>query len=62
LNAARILQHSDGAGFLTGFGKFTVAKQAGREGGNPQTGAKIKIQPKGLPKFKAGSKPKERVG
>jgi DNA-binding protein HU-beta len=47
---------------LTGFGKFTVAKQAGREGVNPQTGAKMKIQPKVLPKFKAGAKLKERVG
>ncbi len=41
---------------LVGFGTFSVAERAAREGRNPQTGKKIKIQAKKVVKFKAGSK------
>ena len=40
---------------LVGFGSFSVAKRAAREGRNPQTGKTIKIQAKKVVKFKAGS-------
>lgn len=46
---------------LVGFGTFGVAKRAAREGRNPQTGKKIKIQPSNVVKFKAGSKLKSTV-
>ena len=41
---------------LIGFGTFSVAERAAREGRNPQTGKKIKIPAKKIVKFKAGSK------
>ena len=41
---------------LIGFGTFSVAERAAREGRNPQTGKKIKIPAKKVVKFKAGSK------
>lgn len=41
---------------LIGFGTFSVAERAAREGRNPQTGKKIKISAKKVVKFKAGSK------
>ncbi|MCK9295497.1 MAG: HU family DNA-binding protein [Desulfobulbaceae bacterium] len=41
---------------LIGFGTFSVAERAAREGRNPQTGKKIKIAAKKAVKFKAGSK------
>ncbi len=47
---------------LTGFGKFMVSTQAARNGVNPQTGARQRIEAKVIPRFKAGSKLKERVG
>lgn len=40
---------------LVGFGSFSVAKRAAREGRNPQTGKKIKIAAKKVVKFKAGA-------
>jgi DNA-binding protein HU-beta len=40
---------------LVGFGSFSVAKRAAREGRNPQTGKAIKIAAKKVCKFKAGS-------
>jgi DNA-binding protein HU-beta len=40
---------------LIGFGTFSVAKRAARDGRNPQTGATIKIAAKNVAKFKAGS-------
>ena len=46
---------------LVGFGTFEVAKRAGREGKNPQTGAKIKIPASKAPKFKAGKALKDTV-
>ena len=39
---------------LVGFGSFYVAKQQGRTGRNPRTGASIKIAPKSVVKFKPG--------
>lgn len=41
---------------LVGFGTFSVAKRAARQGRNPQTGKMIKIKAKRVAKFKAGSK------
>jgi DNA-binding protein HU-beta len=46
---------------LTGFGTFAVAKRSAREGRNPQTGAKIKIPAKKVPKFKPGKALREAV-
>ena len=46
---------------LVGFGTFSVAKRAAREGRNPQTGKKIKIKATKVVKFKAGSKLKGMV-
>ncbi|MEO6904487.1 MAG: HU family DNA-binding protein [Bacteroidia bacterium] len=40
---------------LVGFGSFSVAKRAARNGRNPQTGKEIKIAAKRVAKFKAGS-------
>jgi DNA-binding protein HU-beta len=39
---------------LVGFGTFTVGKRKARTGRNPQTGAKIKIAARKVPKFRAG--------
>ncbi len=41
---------------LVGFGTFSVAKRAERQGRNPQTGKMIKIAAKKVAKFKAGRK------
>jgi DNA-binding protein HU-beta len=41
---------------LIGFGTFSAAKRAARDGRNPQTGKKIKIKAKTVAKFKAGSR------
>ncbi len=38
---------------LVGFGTFSVAKRAARNGRNPKTGATIKIKAKKVAKFKA---------
>ena len=46
---------------LIGFGTFSVAKRAAREGRNPQTGKAIKIKAKKVPKFVAGKKLKYMV-
>ena len=40
---------------LVGFGSFSVAKRAARNGRNPQTGKAIKIAAKKVAKFKAGA-------
>ena len=39
---------------LIGFGSFSVANRAARQGRNPQTGATIQIAASKQPKFKAG--------
>ena len=46
---------------LTGFGTFKVIKAKARIGVNPQTGKKIKILARKLPKFKASGLLKKRV-
>lgn len=40
---------------LVGFGTFSVAKRAKREGRNPRTGKVLTIPAKKIAKFKAGS-------
>ena len=46
---------------LIGFGTFSSAKRAKREGRNPQTGKKITIPAKKVPKFSAGKTLKDAV-
>jgi nucleoid DNA-binding protein len=46
---------------ITGFGTFKTAKRKAREGRNPQTGAKVQIAAKTVPKFSAGKLLKEAV-
>jgi len=48
---------------LTGFGKFSVAKRAAREGVNPRDpgGAKIKIAARTVPRFSPGAALKSAV-
>ncbi|MGO9555339.1 MAG: HU family DNA-binding protein [Syntrophobacteraceae bacterium] len=46
---------------LVGFGTFSVAERAKREGRNPRTGAKIKIPASKVVKFKAGKTLSEKV-
>ena len=41
---------------LVGFGTFSVAKRAARQGRNPQTGKPMKIKARKVARFKAGSK------
>lgn len=46
---------------LVGFGTFSVAERAEREGRNPRTGDKLVIEASKVVKFKAGSKLKDAV-
>ncbi len=46
---------------LVGFGTFTKARRAARNGINPATGEKIKIKATTLPKFRPGKDFKEYV-
>jgi DNA-binding protein HU-beta len=46
---------------LVGFGTFSVAKRAAREGRNPATGKAIKIPAATVPKFKPGQTLKDAV-
>jgi len=46
---------------LVGFGTFSVAKRAAREGRNPATGKPIRIPAATVPKFKAGKKLRDAV-
>ena len=46
---------------LIGFGTFTIAERAAREGRNPQTGETMKIAASKAPKFKAGKAFKDAV-
>ena len=40
---------------LTGFGKFSVAERAPRQGVNPRTGERITIPSRRVPRFSAGA-------
>ena len=44
---------------LPGFGKFYVREQKAREGRNPQSGEKMRIEARKVPAFKAGKALKE---
>jgi DNA-binding protein HU-beta len=46
---------------LVGFGTFSVAKRAARNGRNPQTGKMIRIPAARVPRFKPGSELKKAV-
>jgi DNA-binding protein HU-beta len=46
---------------FTGFGKFSVADRASRQGVNPRTGERIMIQGGKVPRFSAGSALKTKV-
>jgi len=46
---------------LVGFGSWSVAKRAAREGRNPQTGKTIKIAAKNVVKFRPGAELKGSV-
>ena len=46
---------------LVGFGNFTVADRAARQGRNPRTGETIQIAASKQPKFKAGKALKDAV-
>jgi len=46
---------------LIGFGTFSVAERAARQGRNPQTGKTITIAARKVARFKAGSKLAEAV-
>lgn len=46
---------------LVGFGTFSVAQRAQREGRNPRTGEKIKIPASKVVKFKAGKNLSEKI-
>lgn len=46
---------------LVGFGTFSVARRAARNGRNPQTGDIIKIKASKTPRFRAGKALKDAV-
>ena len=46
---------------LVGFGTFKVSKRKARKGINPQTGEKIKIKAKKIPKFVPGKALKDAI-
>lgn len=46
---------------IVGFGTFSVARRAAREGRNPQTGETVKIAARNAVTFKPGSALKETV-
>ena len=46
---------------MPGFGKFYVQERAARQGQNPRTGEKMRIEASRVPSFKAGSALKDAV-
>lgn len=54
-NVTKTLKKKDGKVSLVGFGTFSVAQRAARQGINPATKKPIKIAAKKVAKFKAGS-------
>jgi DNA-binding protein HU-beta len=57
---AGALKSGDGVQ-LVGFGSFSVANRAARQGRNPRTGETIQIAASKQPKFKAGKALKDAV-
>jgi DNA-binding protein HU-beta len=54
------LKSGDSINF-TGFGKFSAAARAARQGVNPRTGERVHIAATTVPKFSAGSQLKSAV-
>lgn len=54
-NVTATLKKKDGKVALVGFGTFSVAERAARQGINPATKKPIKIAAKKVAKFKAGA-------
>ncbi|MBU4539470.1 MAG: HU family DNA-binding protein [Weeksellaceae bacterium] len=54
-NVTTTLKQKDGKVSLVGFGTFSVAERAARQGINPATKKPIKIAAKKVAKFKAGA-------
>lgn len=54
-NVTKALKEKDGKVSLVGFGTFSVAHRAARQGINPATKKPISIAAKNVAKFKAGS-------
>ena len=54
------LKSNDSINF-TGFGKFSAAARAARQGVNPRTGERVQIAATTVPKFSAGSQLKTAV-
>jgi DNA-binding protein HU-beta len=54
------LKSGDSINF-TGFGKFSAASRAARQGVNPRTGERVEIAATTVPKFSAGSQLKAAV-
>jgi DNA-binding protein HU-beta len=46
---------------FTGFGKFSPAQRAARQGVNPRTGERVQIAATTVPKFTAGSQMKQAL-
>jgi len=46
---------------IRGFGSFQIRERRSREGRNPRTGEKVKVDSKKVPFFKVGKELKERV-
>jgi DNA-binding protein HU-beta len=46
---------------FTGFGKFSPAQRAARQGVNPRTGERVQIAATTVPKFTAGSQLKQAL-
>lgn len=60
-NVTTTLKKKDGKVSLVGFGTFSVAERAARQGINPSTKKPIKIAAKKVAKFKAGSELSDAV-
>ncbi len=60
-NVTDTLKQKDGKVSLVGFGTFSVAERAARQGINPATKKPISIAAKTVAKFKAGSELSEAV-
>ena len=46
---------------IVGFGTFSAAKRAAREGRNPRTGESVEVEEKWIPFFKTGKELRERL-